>query len=243
MSTQLLCAAKTVFLNGVLFVLLLSSGCSIGVDGDGQRTEELRDLQDFASVVADGSLDVKINQGEITSVVVSIDSNLQRRVRTQVRDGGLVIDVSDPIGDTVAGPHVIVTMPRLRSARLVGSGNLSAGTFRQDDAVELGLEGSGDLSFSGDVTTLAAELEGSGDMRLAGTATAVVLSLQGSGDLRAADLSSASADLRLGGSGNLAATVTGPSRVALDGSGDIDLFGGGPIEASSVSGSGQVRAH
>ena len=52
--------------------------CSLGVDGNGERTEETRDLHDFSSVVADGSLDVQVHQGDTTSVVVSIDSNLQR---------------------------------------------------------------------------------------------------------------------------------------------------------------------
>jgi hypothetical protein len=244
MSTQSLRAAKSVFGNGILSVLLLVlPACSLGLDGDGQRTEETRDLHDFSSVIADGSLDVQVTQGDTTSVVVSIDSNLQHRVRTEVLDGHLLVDVRDSIGDTVAGPHVIVTIPLLHNARLVGSGGLSAGAFRQVDAVDLSLEGSGDLSFSGEVTTLAAQLEGSGDMRLSGTATAVMLGLQGSGNLRATDLSAGRADLRLGGSGNLAATVTGPSRVTLDGSGDIDLFGGGTVESSSVSGSGRVRTH
>ena len=244
MSTPMSFAAKAVFLNVILLVLLLVlPSCSLGVDGNGERTEEDRYLQDFTGVIADGSLDVQVQQGDITSVVVSIDSNLQRRTRTHVADGRLIIDVSEPIGDTVPGPHVIVTMPVLHAARLVGSGSVSAETFRQADAIDLSLEGSGDMTFGGEVPTLTARLDGSGNMRLRGTATTVALGLEGSGDLRAADLNAATADIHLGGSGSLAATVTGPSRVTLDGSGNIDLFGGGAIEWSSVSGSGQLRTH
>lgn len=244
MSTPMSFAAKAVFLNVILLVLLLVlPSCSLGVDGNGERTEEDRGLQGFTSLIADGSLDVQVHQGDTTSVVVSIDSNLQRFVRTDVADGRLMIDVSDPIGDTLAGPHIIVTMPVLRAARLVGSGSVSAATFRQADAIDLSLDGSGDMTFDGEVPTLTARVDGSGNMRLRGTATTVVLGLDGSGDLRAADLSAATADISLGGSGSLAATVTGPSRVTLDGSGDIDLFGGGAIEWSSLSGSGQLRTH
>lgn len=134
-------------------------------------------------------------------------------------------------------------MPLLHAARLVGSGGLSAETFRQADAIDLSLEGSGDMTFGGEVPTLTARLDGSGNMRLRGSATTVVLGLEGSGDLRASDLSAATADIRLGGSGSLAATVTGASRITLDGSGNIDLFGGGAIESSSLSGSGQLRTH
>jgi hypothetical protein len=246
MSNHVSLAAKATILDGILPALLLVlPACSLGdgVDGDGQRTEENRDLHDFSSVSADGPLDVQVQQGDTTSVMVRVDSNLQRLVRTHVADGRLTIDVSEPIGDTVAGPHVIVTMPVLRAAWLVGSGSVSAETFRQADAIDLGLDGSGDMVFAGEVPTLTARLDGSGDMRLRGSAATVVLGLDGSGDLRAADLDAATADISLGGSGSLAATVTGPSRVTLDGSGDIDLFGGGAIEWSSVSGSGALRTH
>jgi len=246
MSNHVSLAARAGILDGVLPALLLVlPACSLGdgVDGNGQRMEENRDLRDFSRVSADGPLDVQVQQGNTTSVVVSVDSNLQRLVRTHVADGRLIVDVSEPIGDTVAGPHVIVTMPVLHAARLLGSGSLSAESFSQGDAIDLSLDGSGDMVFAGEVPTLTARLDGSGDMRLRGSATSVVLGLDGSGDLRATDLSAATADISLGGSGSLAATVTGPSRVTLDGSGDIDLFGGGAIEWSSVSGSGQVRTH
>ena len=131
----------------------------------------------------------------------------------------------------------------LRAARLVGSGSLSAETFQQADAIDLSLDGSGDMAFAGAVPTLTARLDGSGDMRLRGSAATVTLDLDGSGDLRATDLDAGTADISVSGSGSLAATVTGPSRVTLDGSGNIDLFGGGAIEWSSVSGSGQLRMH
>ena len=244
MSNQVLLAARATFFDAVVPVLLLVlPACSLGVDGNGQRTEEDRDLHDFSSVIADGSLDVQVHQSDTTSVVVSVDSNLQRLLRTHVADGQLIVDVSEPIGDTVAGPHVIVTMPLLHAARLVGSGSFSAETFRQADAIDLSLEGSGDLVFAGEVPTLTARLDGSGNMRLRGSATTVDLGLEGSGDLRATDLSAGTADIWLGGSGSMAATVTGPSRVTLDGSGNIDLFGGGTVEWSSVSGSGALRTH
>lgn len=88
MSTPFSFAAKAVFLNVILLVLLLVlPSCSLGVDGNGERTDEDRDLRDFSSVIADGSLDVQVHQGDTTSVVVSIDSNLQRRARAHVADG------------------------------------------------------------------------------------------------------------------------------------------------------------
>ena len=68
--------------------------------------------------------------------MVSIDSNLIRYVDTHVSDGRLVIDLDGPIGDTVRGPHVRLTMPRLREATLSGSGTLDVSDFEQDEPMQ-----------------------------------------------------------------------------------------------------------
>ena len=74
MSNQVSLAAKATIFDAIVPVLLLVlPACSLGVDGNGQRTEEDRDLNDFSSVIADGSLDVRVHQSDTSSVVVSID--------------------------------------------------------------------------------------------------------------------------------------------------------------------------
>jgi hypothetical protein len=186
---------------------------------------------------------VKVEQGDTFSVVVSIDSNLQPLVRTRVEGDTLVVDFSEPVGDTLGGPHVIVTMPVLRAATVSGSGGLSAETFSQDEGVDLNVEGSGNLVFGGDVPSLTGRLSGSGNMLLRGTADAIDLGLDGSGNVQARDLTAATGDISVEGSGNVAATVTGPARVTLTGSGDVDLFGGGTVERASVTGSGTLHRH
>ena len=238
MSTHFL---RNALVPGLLLVLLPS--CDLGIDGNGNRTVEDRPARDFTGVKARGSLDVKVQRGDVFSVVVSIDSNLQDVVVTRVDGGTLIVDVAKPIGDTVSGPHVIVTMPVLRAAVLSGSGALSAETFTQDQPVDLILEGSGNLVFSGDVPTLTGRLIGSGDMSLRGSTGAVDLTLEGSGNLDARNMSATTGDISLDGSGDLAATVTGSTRIAMSGSGNIDLFGGGTLGTSTVDGSGNLRVH
>jgi hypothetical protein len=232
---------RTALLPALLLGLLPS--CDLGIDGNGNRSVEDRPERDFTGVEARGSLDVKVQRGDVFSVVVSIDSNLQPFVVTRVDGGTLIVDVNEPIGDTVSGPHVIVTMPVLRATALSGSGALSAETFSQDQPVGLILEGSGNLLFSGDVPALTGRLIGSGDIRLHGTTGAVDLTLEGSGNLNAKDMSATTGDISLDGSGDLAATVTGSMRIRLSGSGDIDLFGGGSLETSAIDGSGDLRVH
>ena len=197
MSTHFL---RTALLPGLLLGLLPS--CDLGVDGNGNRSVEDRPGPGFHGRESRASLDVKVQRGDMFSVVVSIDSNLQPAVVTRVDGGTLIVDVTEPIGHTVSGPHVIVTMPVLRAAVLSGSGALSAETFPQDQPVDLILEGSGNLVFSGDVPTLTARLNGSGDLWLHGITGAADLTLEGSGNLNAKDMSATTGDISLDGSGD-----------------------------------------
>jgi hypothetical protein len=218
--------------------------CQIGVDGNGKRATEPRAVGDFSRVESDSSLDVHVAQADASSVTVSIDSNLLPYVATRVSGSTLIIDVDQwSIGDTVQGPHVLVTMPQLEHAALNGSGRLEVVGFHQDQPIDLDLEGSGDVTFTGDVPGLTALVAGSGDMRLEGTAGALDLRVDGSGAIDAGPCTAASADVSVSGSGDVAMTVTGVARVSLSGSGNVDIYGGAMLERSDVSGSGSVRRH
>ena len=226
-----------------LSALLLLSGCGLlGVDGNGERVNEVRQLEGFSAVDSDGSLDVEITRGEVFHVEVSIDSNLLDRVHTNGVGGVLRID-EESIGDTVAGPNVIVTMPILRRATLSGSGGVRATGFDQAEPVSLVLEGSGDIAFAGDVPRLDVQLWGSGDVRVSGVAPVLGVELDGSGTVDARGLDATTADLSLSGSGDIAASVSGSARVTLSGSGDVDVYGGATLDRVDISGSGSVRQH
>ena len=228
---------------GFCAALLLLAGCGLyGVDGNGERVSEVRPLQGFSAVSCDGSLDVTIHRGDEFRVEVSIDSNLLPLVHTDVSGDVLRID-SDRIGDTVAGPNVIVTMPALRSAALNGSGTVWAGGFQETQPVSLVLDGSGDLAFAGDASRVDVRLSGSGDTRLQGTADALSVNLDGSGTVDAYNFAATTADVALSGSGDVAASVSGSVRVSLSGSGTVDLYGDAVLERIEVSGSGEIRRH
>ena len=236
-----ICRAGWVLLGAAL---LAFTGCGlIGIDGNGQRVSEVRALEGFSAVDSEGSLDVVIVRGDAFRVEVSIDSNLLELVRTRVAGDRLAIDTDGPIGDVVAGPHVIVTMPVLRHAAVNGSGGLWAGAFEQAEPVSLAIDGSGELTFVGGVPRADVRISGSGDARLQGTAAALGAAVDGSGAVDARNLDATTADLSVSGSGDLAVTVNGSVRVTVSGSGSVDLYGGAVLEHVDVSGSGSITRH
>lgn len=197
----------------------------------------------FTRIESRGALGVEVTQNDTPSLQVSIDSNLIGDVQTRVAGNTLIIDESENMHDLVSGPHVIVAVPTVEQASLSGSGDIELRSFKQDSPVLLFLDGSGNLAFGGQVPALTAHSSGSGDVWLDGSADSVQLDLDGSGNIQADSFTALAGRLSLDGSGDIAARVDGPTRVALSGSGSVDVYGTPELEVASNSGSGDIRVH
>lgn len=226
-----------------LVVAVLLAGCWAGTDGNGQRVEEAKALSGFAAVDNRCELDVSVERGDTFGVVVSVDDNLLKLVELQVDGDTLRIDTSENIGKHLSGPSVRVTMPSLLAANVDGSGNLDAFGFHESTPVRLHVSGSADLGYDGSAPTLTATVRGSGNLHVRGTTDRLEADVTGSGDLDAQDLIAASASLSVDGSGDLTATINGPTDARVSGSGDIDLFGSPILGNTSTQGSGDLNIH
>jgi Putative auto-transporter adhesin, head GIN domain len=217
--------------------------CSNAVHGNGQPASEDRPLSGFVAVESASSFDVKVERGNTFSVHVHVDSNIEPLLRTRVVGDTLVIGSDEQVTDLLPGPHVTVTMPRLTSATLSGSGLFSAAGFEEHDPVSLDLSGSGNLDFQGSAPAITARLDGSGEIDLAGSSDQLDLELDGSGSIDARALPARVGSVGLAGSGQVLATLAERVDVSLSGSGHIDLFGGAAIAHASKSGSGEIEQH
>lgn len=92
----------------------------------------------------------------------------------------------------------------------------------QQPALDVGVQGSGDITAFGQVEHLDAEVAGSGDVDVS-------------------ELVAMSADLTVAGSGDIDAFVTKSVRARVAGSGDIVVRGNPPIRDHSVAGSGDIK--
>jgi hypothetical protein len=227
-----------------LLALASLPACDFGeIEGNGKRTDELRETEPFGRLRSASDLDIEVVQGDETSVVVSIDENLQEHVKVQASGDILYIETPDNLREMVGGPHVLITVPELYAAKLAGSGHFRAELYQPDEPFDLFLTGSGSMSFEGATAVVGAYLSGSGDIRLEGETSEVELILSGSGTIAARSLSAAVGSIELSGSGDISATVEDSVSVALSGSGDVDLYGGASLDGYTKSGSGDVDQH
>jgi hypothetical protein len=199
-------------------VAVVAAGC-----GGGTRVTETREVAPFDRLEVAG-VDVRVVRGEGGQVRVRAGEKVIDRVRTESRDGVLRIHVpdrgivigSDPLGDAA----VEVTAASLAGARIDGSGDITLTGIR-GDALEIEIQGTGDLEASGTVGRLTATLQGVGDADLSRlqARTARVL-VQGP------------ADAELNVTDELDVRVQGPGDVTYRGDPDVD---------SDIDGPGDVK--
>lgn len=108
-------------------------------------------------------------------------------------------------------------------------------------APSVSIKGAGDVSLHGlDQQVLEIGIQGSGDVTAFGRVEDLEVEIAGSGDVDASDLVAAAARLSIAGSGDIDAYVTRSVRARIAGSGDIIVRGNPVTRDHSVAGSGKV---
>ncbi len=96
-----------VFLSSLLVYCKLS-----GIKGDGNLTEEEREIENFTKIDVSGNFDVEIYAGEKLSLKINADQNLLKYIKTQVKRNTLYIYSKENIRPR-EDLEVIVSVPQL----------------------------------------------------------------------------------------------------------------------------------
>jgi Putative auto-transporter adhesin, head GIN domain len=200
-------------------LLLLVVGC-----GGGERTVETRQVEPYDRIEVAESMDVQVVPGDGREVSVAAGEHVIDRVVTESSGGVLKIDIRDRgivIGpDPLNDVSVQVPASELAAVEIAGSSDVTLEGLDQD-ALELNVEGAGDVEASGTVDRLIATIQGAGDARLSQLKTRVArVEVQGA------------ADAELNVSDELDVTVQGAADVS---------YTGNPRVRSDIEGAGDIR--
>jgi hypothetical protein len=248
----------------LLAMLAFAAGCQpfwplalAGVAGSGKRAADTRAPGAFTRIQNTGSVDLEVEVGPAPAVVIEGDDNLLPLVRTEVRDGVLVLSTEQSY-NTRLGLRARITVPRLESLRIDGSGDARLSGVA-GEAFALTIHGSGDVTATGSAARMDVEVNGSGDVQftglearqvgvairgsgdvvLRGAADTLEATVHGSGDLDAGDLKARTATAELHGSGDARVAAAESVSGRLYGSGDL-LYSGSPRVQVERHGSGDA---
>jgi len=234
-----------------LALAMTASGCSGSIthdDKDGEKatrvdagppTTKSFALTGFTGVEVAGPDDVTIRQGDAFSI--SAKGPQAEIDELEIKLDGPVLSIGRKRegfsfrGGDHDGVEIAITMPKLDTVRLTGSGSVDADSV-DGDAVKASLTGSGDLKIA-KLTGKSADLtvSGSGDLAIAGgTIGSGEVGITGSGDIEAGGLAAQTLDISITGSGNVEAQATGKADIRILGSGDVDLTGGGTCSTKTM---------
>lgn len=182
-------------------------------------TRETRDVAAFEGVSLAGAGEVHITVGPKVSVVVEAETEVLKDVRTEVRDGLLIIDYEGR-GRRNGPLTAHVTLPRLTAVLLGGSGR---------------------IQFSGvNGGETAVSLSGSGAITGTGKLDSLQLAISGSGEAEFEDLVTKDANVSISGSGDTVIQTLNNLNVQISGSGRVSYVGKPANIFTSVNGSGTV---
>jgi hypothetical protein len=239
---------RLIILAALPIIALPLAACSLGsgghdakgaVAGSGSGTARTFAIADFTGVDLRGSDDVDVRVGSGFSVRAEGPSEELKKLKIERNGDTLKVGREGFSWGSHDKVTVYVTMPRVATATIAGSGNMTV------DRVE-GQDFEGSTAGSGDLTIAALSVEkgkfaiaGSGGMKLSGSVRQLDVSIAGSGDVDARGVKSGSATVSIAGSGSVQAAVDGPAKVSIVGSGDADLGKGAKCAVSKI-GSGNA---
>lgn len=201
-------------------VLALLAGCSGEASGPSQT--EQRQPGDFHQVELRGAGDLVVVVGPATSLTLTGDPERLKDLKTEVREGRLVIDQERGWNWFRHGELKIeLTTPTLDG---------------------LAIRGAGDASVSGvNGPQLVLEIDGAGDLRASGETGALEAHIKGAGDMDLSQLAARDAKVSINGAGDLRVRASGALEATINGAGSISYAGNPQPVKTRINGAGSIK--
>jgi hypothetical protein len=222
--------------------LILLTSCSVG---SRRVVTEERNISGFDEIVFEGLGELTITQGDREALTIEAESNVMRRITTEVKDNRLYIGLRP----SLIGISIVPTKPirhdlhvrDLRRLEVTGLGSVSAGAIRTD-RLRVDMNGGGKIVIRAlDADTLELTLSGLGACEVAGEARRQDILITGGGDYDSTDLASDIAEVALAGLGKATVWASEELDIQLTGAGIVEYYTN-PRITQSVTGLGRVRS-
>lgn len=216
---------------------------------DTLTVRERREVAAFTAVELRYFGQVVLHHGEPCGLEIEGDPDVVPKVRGEVRDQVLVLEVGDTWLERLTSGLLLVanrplrfhvTLPRLTAVTVTGSGEVDGEGWTGEE-LHVRVSGQGEVRLPRlEYRTLEATVSGRGELRLSGTGQQAKVSISGSADVVAPELVVGSAEVRIAGQGNVELHVRERLEVRIAGFGAV-RYHGDPKVKQTISGAGSVE--
>lgn len=199
-----------------------------------------RNVGDFTGIKAGDAYNIKITQSDANSVNVKASESAQSQIKTEVKDGILVITTEGNIkGDDDI--TISVSMKTLNSLDISGASDVKSENQLTCDKLNITTNGAGDIHLDLKATDIKVDVSGAGDLTLKGTAQTLDATISGAGNLKASNLETLKIKAKVSGAGDAKVNAVQGLDADVSGAGSI-IYKGNPTDRNvNISGAGSVR--
>ncbi|MDF2437318.1 MAG: hypothetical protein K0Q95_1694 [Bacteroidota bacterium] len=202
--------------------------------------QQTRDTGDFTGIKAGDSFNINISQSETNSVKVDAPENVLSQIKTEVKDGILVISSEGNL-KTDKDITISVGIKTLSSLDVSGAADVKSENQLKTDKLKIESSGAGDINLDLKAGEVKGSVSGAGDLTLKGSAQLFEINVSGAGDLKASDLEAEKVKAKVSGAGSAKVNVKQSLDADVSGAGDI-IYKGNPVDRNvNISGAGSVR--
>lgn len=235
-----------------VFVALLAAVASLAMTrrapslAESQR--ETRVVSGFTRIEVDGVAEVRLRQGKTEGATIEAPAQWLRRMRTEVHDGTLIIDLAQERqwsdwmhwSGTKQVPRVTVDFIKLELVETAGAVKLAADSLRADE-LRLDFAGASTVRIKNlQASRLRVDGSGATKVELSGKVGSQQVDLSGAGSYAALDLESDRAEVHVSGAGKAYVNAKTSLSVDISGAGLVEYLGS-PTLRQDISGVGKVR--
>jgi hypothetical protein len=207
---------------GIFFSSCIFLGPS--VKGNGNVTEEVRQVRQFDRIKVSAGMNVYITQGSPAKVAVIADSNLHESIETTVEGGVLKVTVNENIR-WAKEKKVMVTVDKIAGVQVSSGANAwSQGQILSEDLV-LKANSGANLTLEVNAKFLSADCSSGANIRLSGLAKEAELGTSSGSNLKAEQLKTDLCKMSASSGGNVSATVVEKLQAKASSGGNVVYYG------------------
>ncbi|MBK6878383.1 MAG: DUF2807 domain-containing protein [Ignavibacteria bacterium] len=226
----------------VLPFLLVSISKAQDVKGNGNVVKKTYSVSSFNRIELNGIYNTIIKQGNIESVEIETDENLQSYIKPEVTDKTLQIEQTEEVNfKESTRMNVYITFKSIDKLTNNGVGNLKTDGTVNMNALSVSCNGVGNLELDLNSSTLNLEMSSVGNIELKGAVTQGDFQISGVGNIDAEDMKVEKLRIESSGVGNAKVYVTGEIQPTVNGAGNIKCKGNPTVKNLKQDGIGKFK--
>lgn len=224
-----------------LFVIF-QAGCFMQGDINAQNREERKVNAGFTGIEVSSGVDLILEQGEDTKIIVEASADHMDDVTTEVRSGVLKVNMEGGIFSWFENRSatVYVTMPQIEKLAASGGADLKSSGKISSEELEVSSSGGADVEIEVQATRVVLNSSGGANIVASGGTDHLEASASGGSDLKVRSLearyvtasSSGGADIEVYASEEISASASGGA--------DVTYYGPAQMIEKNESGGGDV---